>query len=311
MTKTQQIARTVALGVALFAGLFGTARAADPEITPTDFSVSDAARLVGEWVVSIDFEGRAFDLYLNVVDIDGKMGATLDSQRQPAPQVVESIAKGADGSVDFSYEMPFGSQTFSMTLTVTESSSRLSGKLTEANGAFSASITGRRGSRSIDDAKRASPTEAKVTLAGNKIKITFGNLKMDSDDFETLQNAKNGEIFQFIGSRATKLFTDADLDFGSARIATENMAQDYPGVYSLWLKRVEDGWALVFNEQPDVWGSQHDPKADIAEIPLKVETLADRKEELLITLEKANENAGRFVLAWGDTKLSAEFAIAQ
>ena len=51
-------------------------------------------------------------------------------------------------------------------------------------------------------------------------------------------------------------------------IATGNQVVGFPGSYGLWLKRVGSGWRLVFNNEPDAWGSQHDPKFDAAEIDL-------------------------------------------
>ena len=115
---------------------------------------------------------------------------------------------------------------------------------------------------------------------------------------------------RFVGGRATKLFTDANITLGDTLVKTENVAKDYPGVYSLWLKRVGDGWHLVFNEEPDIWGTQHNPEADVAEIPLTLGTLEVSQDAFLIKLEKEGETSAVLRLAWGTQEWTANLSLA-
>jgi hypothetical protein len=104
-----------------------------------------------------------------------------------------------------------------------------------------------------------------------------------------------------------KLFTDLDLVFGTTKVAAENIAPDYPGVYGLWLKKIGDGWRLVFNQEGDVWGTMHDPAKDVVDIPLEVAKLETPQDELKVTLDADGDKAGVLRIAWGDTAWSARF----
>jgi hypothetical protein len=89
------------------------------------------------------------------------------------------------------------------------------------------------------------------------------------------------------------------------------MAPDYPGVYSVWMKKVGDGWSLVFNSQPDIWGSRHKAEFDVYEVPLTVSKLdGDPSEKYVVGLEKDGDNA-LLTLNWGDQQWSANFEIIQ
>ncbi len=288
-----------------------TASAEDP--VPTTLDASQAQDYIGTWVLSIDFQGTEIQIVLRVVDIDGKLGATLDSQQQPEPQAVADIVKTDEG-VTFKYTMSMGSSSFEMNIETRLEGDTLTGAIVEtSSGLFSAPIKGQRASEdSIElvQGKRPSPTEAKLRFGDKQVRITFGNIPVDSEDHKRLLETKEGEIFSYEFSRATKLATDLDLQFGGTLIETENAAPNYPGVYSLWLRRTQDGWRLVFNEQPDIWGTRHDPSADVAEIPLQTKRTGQTSDVFLVELEEKDQG-GLLRIAWGDTEWSAPFTIAQ
>ena len=77
-------------------------------------------------------------------------------------------------------------------------------------------------------------------------------------------------------------------------------------MYSIWLKKVDDGWHFVFNKKPDVWGTQHDPAADVGEIPVSYETGAEPTEQLQCTITKEGE-VGTLKIAWGPKVWSTQF----
>jgi len=100
--------------------------------------------------------------------------------------------------------------------------------------------------------------------------------------------------------------TRSGADFADTVVEAGNVAPDYPGVYSLWLKRMGEDWSLVFNREGDIWGTQHDPAFDVAEIDLEVQLLDSPVEELDWKLEEADDG-GRLRVLWDRYELSASF----
>lgn len=292
--------------LALAAALAATPWLATAEgAIPTALNTTEIPRYLGEWKVTLESDQFEMDFYLNVQDLEGKIGATVDSARQPEPVAIESITHTEEG-VDFAFPFAMGEQRFTLHLIVKESAGDLAGTLREENGLFSGDVIGVEGSLDETELRRGKPTEAKLRFGSDKIRITFGSLDVSSEDYAKLETLSDDAVYTYIGSRATKLFTDVDLKFGNTLVKAHNFAPDYPGVYSLWLKRAGNEWALVVNEQPDVWGSQHDPEYDVATIPLTAESIETPQENFLVTLAE-QDNGGELKLAWGDKAWSASF----
>ena len=87
-------------------------------------------------------------------------------------------------------------------------------------------------------------------------------------DYARLDSAANGAIVELTESQVPRLTIDTPVRFGNVTLRTENQVGGFPGVYGLWLKRVGAGWRLVFNNEYDVWGTQHDAKFDVADVEL-------------------------------------------
>jgi DUF2911 family protein len=81
-------------------------------------------------------------------------------------------------------------------------------------------------------------------------------------------------------------------------------------MYGIWLKRVGSGWHLVFNNEPDAWGSQHDRKFDVAEIELTHSQGAEASRPFGVALEPIAADRGRLVILWGPHEWSADFVVA-
>lgn len=301
----------VLAGVVSVVSLIATAPAVAGEAVPTDLDVSQAGGFLGKWLVTIDFNGNEFKVLLNVEDIDGKVGATLDSARQAEPQVIENITRTEEG-LAFEFEMRFGENGFPMTLYAKRNGDdTIVGTISDANDLFNSTFRGIRDFGATIEGDRPNPTDTRLNLSGKWLRITFSDLESSSEDYKRLMDAKDGDVFLFVGGRATKLFTDANITLGDTVVKTENVAKDYPGVYSLWLKRVGDGWHLVFNEEPDIWGTQHNPEADVAEIPLTLSTLEESQDAFLIKLEKQDETSAVLRVAWGTQEWTANLSLAQ
>ncbi len=294
------MSRVLTIPIAFLAAMLVMLGVVAAEQAESAVPVSEASRFLGEWTVSFEMQGQAVSMTLRFVDNDGTLGATLRSPAQPQPQVISNISTVSRG-LKLEYSQPFGETEIAMTIVVRLERGDLHGEITAEGGLFSAELHG--------DKSGKIPGRATLDFQGNNLKVTYGPLRTSEEDYRRLGEVKDGEVFEYVYSRVTKLFTDADLLFGDALIQTGNAGPNYPGVYSLWLKRVGDSWRLVFNEEADVWGTQHDPSKDVAEIPLTLSRLAEEEKRLLIELDQQGD-IGVLRLAWGPNEWIANFKLA-
>ena len=54
----------------------------------SDLAVSEVPDYVGTWILTMEIMGREMELFLTIADVDGKVGATLDSERSPEPLAI-------------------------------------------------------------------------------------------------------------------------------------------------------------------------------------------------------------------------------
>ena len=91
---------------------------------------------------------------------------------------------------------------------------------------------------------------------------------------------------------------------------TDNLAPDFPGSYGLWLRASGPGWTLVFNNEPDSWGTQHDPAFDAAEVDIDHTHGGPYEERPLgVSLLPVGDDEGRLVIVWGQHVWAADFTI--
>lgn len=274
---------------------------------------SEAAEYIGVWDVSMEFG----DLTLTFKDVDGKLSATLESDQQPAPQVIDTISKSDEG-LKLEFESDFGLLTILLNI----EGGALVGTLGSADGAFSVELTGTKGEfeeteelnegelteeqRRALARRRRGPAVSKADFNGKNVQLTIGTVPVDGPDFAELGGVALDSVARFTVSSAIKLMTDTDLVFGDEVVETHNFGETYPGVYSVWLKKVAKGWHVVFNAKPDVWGTQHDPAADVVEVPISHETVSEPTEKLECTI--TNEGGtGVLRIAWGPNVWAAQF----
>lgn len=133
-----------------------------------------------------------------------------------------------------------------------------------------------------DGPRRRSYGEAKLTLNGGDVVVRHSyTISAGNADYARIPTIEPGEILELTLSSPPKLLTDLDLKLGEATVKAHNVHPTYPGVYSLWLKKTEDGWNLVVNEKADVWGTMYDAAADVAETPLSYEQIGDDSQVAL------------------------------
>jgi len=132
-------------------------------------------------------------------------------------------------------------------------------------------------------------------------------LTVDRIDFSRLASTPAGAIVMLAESPVPRLRTEVPLRFGKTAIATGNQVIGFPGSYGLWLKRVSSGWRLVFNHEPDAWGSQHDAQQDAAEIDLVHTEGHAASRPFAVNLIPEAPDRGRLVILWGPHEWSADF----
>ena len=105
------------------------------------------------------------------------------------------------------------------------------------------------------------------------VTVTFPNLTAEDPSLSTVETLRPGAVVSYVGGPVIKMRTDVNLRFGQVPISPGNVTVGYAGLYGLWLKKSAAGWRLVMTNQPDVWGTQYEASANVAEIPLRYERL--------------------------------------
>ena len=127
--------------------------------------------------------------------------------------------------------------------------------------------------------------------------------------FGLVESTADGEVLMLTHAPVIRLKNEVPLQFKGVSLPTGNLAPGIPGAYGLWLKKSGSGWRLVFNNEPDSWGSQHDPLFDVGEIELRYRGDGDASRPLGVALVPATAHAGSLVLQWGAHEWSADFSI--
>ena len=152
-----------------------------------------------------------------------------------------------------------------------------------------------------------------LSLPGGKaVHLFVTGLPADDRDYASIPTLEAGELLELERAAAIKLKTDVPLRFGSANLPIENVAEGYPGIYSLWLRRTEDGWRLVFNDEADAWGTQHDDAFDRAEISLSYKRLEGETGPLTGALDHLDRRSPATLrLRWGEHEWTADFDLSE
>lgn len=281
---------------------------ADAELAPAKpVSAIDAQAYLGYWLLTVRLGQNAqkFGLQLEDHGVDGdELSGKLVSGF--GEMTAEKFAL-VDGTLGFDLASDVG--RFRVEIQVEDDALR--GVFGDTAGAMRAEFTGERTDR-LGFARFLVPdNESRIARGEHMVRLRFVSPAADGPDFAQIASAKPGDVVRFLDEMAIKLTTDLPLVFGSLRVPTENVAAGYPGVYSLWLKRTTEGWNLVFNHKPDVWGTQHRPSADLGEIALEHQPAEQPSERLRGSLEETAAAEGDAVLrlTWGPHTWSARFRI--
>ena len=234
---------------------------------------------------------------------------------------MENFFKTEDGIV-LEFEADVRGQVFDMKMPLSRNGDEIAGSLGDTNGLFNLDFTGitearaqeleragERTRRRAGGGRGGQETErTSLTFDGKEVSIRFDKAKIEEPDFEQIAAIGDDKVVRFVQHQSTKLRTEATLRFGDALVAPENVAPDYPGVYSLWLKKSSDGWQLLFNNKADVWGSQHDPGADAASVPLDFSSDNEEATTLSVEMKEAGDG-GSLRFAWGPYAWETQFSV--
>ena len=152
---------------------------------------------------------------------------------------------------------------------------------------------------------------ALLTPGGARLQVLFEQeLGTDGVDFGALESIGDGDLVRLTQGAVIRLRSEVPLRFGDTLVPTGNLAPDFPGSYGLWLRAAGSGWALVFNNEPDSWGTQHDPAFDAAEVDIE-HTHGGPYEDrpLAVSLLPVDDDEGRLVIYWGQHTWTADFTI--
>ncbi len=155
---------------------------------------------------------------------------------------------------------------------------------------------------------------ATVTLPdGPSLSVVYPrDLKVEDRDFAHLVSVATGAVVRVTANAVTRLDIDVPLQFGDLTLDTGNVGlRGSPGAYGVWLKRAADGWRLVFNDEPDAWGTQHNPAFDAGEVKLDYSQADDSSRAMSASVVMTAADQGQFVLVWGPHEWTADFAVAR
>lgn len=307
--------------------------------------VADAKGLLGDWVMTLDTPGGPATVVFNVKDVDGKTQAQLNLPPPMQSKTINDIKKTEEGwRLAFNFAM--GQQEFKLAMDAKRVGEGLEGQIADDSNVFvmqfkgmtkkaaeaaglptaptapkrpqpgeagakpaegapkpAAAAEGQAAAPEGGPSKRPSRGDAKLTLAGKNVSISYGRPSTKGKGYQQMNaGVKDGFVWRMGANNATKLKTDADLKFGATTIKA--------GSYSLWARRVGEGWSLIFNSKADVWGTQYDKASDVAEVPLKTSKGASDVELMTIDL-KEDAGKGLFTLSWGPSVGTTAFTVAQ
>lgn len=284
-----------------------SAGAAEP--ASASISASDAQAYLGYWMLTAKLGER-----------ETKMGLELSTDREGGnPEALAGRLVSFFGEMTaenfrrvedrLAFDLASGVGRFEVEIAVDDD--EIDGRFADTGGQISADFTGKKSDRLSFELFLVPDNETRIRRGEEMVRLRFARPKAGGRDFEQIATLEPGQVVQFLEFGAIKLTTDFDLEFGDLAVETENVAANYPGVYSLWLKRTEDGWSLAFNHKPDVWGTQYDPSADLGEAPLVLETAAEESERLTAKLEEPaeGESEGTLELVWGPHRWHTSFRI--
>lgn len=100
-----------------------------------------------------------------------------------------------------------------------------------------------------------------------------------------------GQVWRAGANSSTKITFGQAVNFGGKTVPA--------GTYGLFIVPTEKEWKVILNKDFQQWGAYtYDPKQDVVDVTVPVNTLADKQEWFEITLNPTDENSGNLVIKW-------------
>lgn len=146
------------------------------------------------------------------------------------------------------------------------------------------------------------PAAASVVVAGKKISVDYYSPSMHG---RKIMGAlvPFGEVWCTGANYATKITTEADLQFGGLKLPK--------GAYSIWTIPNEKEWTLIINKETGQFHLYYKQQFDFGRTPMAVKTLASPVEAFRVDLRNSGGNKGTLALIWETTEASILFAVLQ
>ena len=164
------------------------------------------------------------------------------------------------------------------------------------------------------DMRLSERNETAIVLPGGEriaVFVWLRGLGVDHDDFAAIGALEDGDVMRLTEAAVNRLRTEVPLRFGNASVPTGNLSPGFAGSYGLWIQRRGSGWRLVFNNEPDSWGTQHDPEYNAAQTELTYSRTGPTDRPLGARLVPTSASSGQLVIHWGPHQWAADFVVAR
>ncbi|HET9180695.1 MAG TPA: DUF2911 domain-containing protein [Candidatus Angelobacter sp.] len=147
-----------------------------------------------------------------------------------------------------------------------------------------------------DKSKRPSPPgQAQVTLKGQTITIDYSRPFMRGRKIMG-GLVPYGKVWRTGANEATTLTTPVDLNIGGTKVPA--------GKYTLWTLPSAGTWKLIINKQTGQWGTDYDPKQDLARVDMQKTSLSAPVQEFTMSFNKKSDDSADLVMQWETTNVS-------
>ena len=109
-----------------------------------------------------------------------------------------------------------------------------------------------------------------------------------------------GQVWRTGANAATTLVTDVDVTLGGVPVPK--------GTYTLYTLPGPKEWKLIVNRQTGQWGTEYDPKLDLARIPMTVRARSEHVEAMRICFDPEDAFRGALRISWERKTLSVPYA---
>ena len=80
------------------------------------------------------------------------------------------------------------------------------------------------------------------------------------------------------------------------------------GEYSIFTLPSKNGWTIMFNKEPNIWGTEYKAENDVLRVPMSTAALPENVEWLTIAVVPADKG-GRIEVSWEKLRASVAFSL--